>query len=259
MTLGTRIYGLGAIALGLPGLIYGSFAAMGLPVPTHIPGYPILAWASAGVLILAGAAINLRRTAGIASLALAAFFILWLLVLHLPHALANAMVWVSWEAVAETLVSALGGVLAYAALAGVGERRAAAIERVARPLFGLGLIVFGTSEFVYAQYTAVMVPAWLPPSQLLWAYVTGAAQIAAGLAVLSGFQARRAAILLTAMYLLFTLLVHLPRLFADPATALTWAENGVNLVLAGAAWLLAESYGSRKERNGELDAGGDEG
>ena len=113
--------------------------------------------------------------------------------------------------------------------------------RVVRPLFGACLIVFGISELVYAGFTAAMVPAWLPPSGLFWAYATGACQIAAGLAVLSGIQARLAAILVTIMYLGFSLLVHLPRVLADPSGAMAWAENGTNLVLAGAAWLLADS------------------
>ncbi|HST36075.1 MAG TPA: DoxX family membrane protein, partial [Allosphingosinicella sp.] len=89
---------------------------------------------------------------------------------------------------------------------------------------------------------------WLPPSQLFWTYATGAAQIAAGLAILSGVQARPAAILLTAMYLVFALLVHLPRLIAEPSGAGVLAENGVNLVLAGAAWVLAETLVRARDR-----------
>jgi uncharacterized membrane protein YphA (DoxX/SURF4 family) len=248
MTIGRHVYGLAAIALGVPGLIYGDFAAIGLPVPALVPGYPILVYASAGLLVLAGLAINLARSAAIASLVLAAFFAAWLLALHLPHAAAEPMVWVSWEAVAETLVMALGGALAYALTQGAGPPRAAAIVRIARPMFGLCLIVFGTSEFVYAGFTASLVPAWLPPSQLFWTYLTGAAQIAAGLAIASGIRARLAAILLTAMYLAFGLLVHLPRVIADPSAAGRWAENGVNLVLAGAAWLLVDALAGAAAR-----------
>jgi uncharacterized membrane protein YphA (DoxX/SURF4 family) len=249
MDIGRRVYGLGAVTLGIPGLIYGSFAAMGLPVPPHIPGYQMLVWASAGMLVLAGLAINIRRLAAVASLAIAAFFVLATMILHVPHALANFTTWVSWEAIAETMVSALGGVLAYALTSGSGETRAAAIVRIARPMFGVGLMVFGTSEFVYATFTASLVPAWLPPSQLFWTYVTGAAQIAAGLAIASGLKARLAAIALTAMYLGFGLLVHLPRLIADPSAPGRWAENGVNLVLAGAAWVLADSLANARRRS----------
>lgn len=248
MTIGKHVYGLGAIALGIPALVYGNFGAMGLAVPTTVPGYQLLAWASAGLLILAGLAINARRTAAMASLALAAFFALWVLVLHLPNALADFATWVRWEALAETMVMALGGVLAYTFASTLGEAREAAIVRIVRPVFGLGLMIFGTSEFVYAAFTAAMVPAWLPPSQSFWTYLTGAAQIAAGLAILSGLQARLAATLLTAMYLGFGLLVHLPRLIADPSDPTRWAENGVNLLLAGAAWVLVDALVRAKGR-----------
>jgi hypothetical protein len=57
-----------------------------------------------------------------------------------------------------------------------------------------------------------------------------------------------AARLLTLMYLLFGLIVHLPRLIAEPAGPGAWGEHGVNLVLAGAAWLLADTLAAAKRR-----------
>lgn len=246
MIIGRRVYGLAAIVLAVPGLAYGSLAAMGQRVPAHTPGYAALVVVAAGLLILAGLAINTARLAAVASFVLAGYFGLWLVVLHLPNAVAQPMVWVSWESVAEVTVSALGGVIAFALAPGVSEARAAAILRVARPAFGLGVVVFGISEFVYARFTASLVPAWLPPSQLAWTYLTGAAQIAAGLAILSGVRARLAAVLLTTMFAIFGLIVHLPRVIASPSSPMAWSENGVNLVLCAAAWVLADSLGRPK-------------
>ena len=54
-------------------------------------------------------------------------------------------------------------------------------------------------------------------------------------------QARLAAILLTAMYVSFTLLVHVPMLLADPSSHWIWSENALNLALIGAAWVVADS------------------
>jgi uncharacterized membrane protein YphA (DoxX/SURF4 family) len=239
MTLGTRVYGLAAAALGLPALIFGSFAAMGLPVPPTVPGYPILLYAAGAWLVLAGLALQLRRAALPASLMLTLFFAAALLILHVPRAAAEPAIWVSWEGVAELLAMALGGALAFAAT--TDGPRVALVRRIAPLLFGACLLVFGISEFVYARFTAAMVPAWLPPARLFWAYATGGCQIAAGLAVLSGVLDLPAARLLTAMYLAFGLLVHLPRLIADPRSPGAWGEHGVNLVLLGAAWVLADT------------------
>ncbi len=247
MPVAVRFYGLAAVLLGVPGLILGRFGAMGLALPAWMASRP-LAMALAIVLILAGLALNLKRTATIAALALACLFGLRLLALELPRAFAALDVWVIWEVIAETLAMTLGGLLAFLLLQDRHRGAAIAMARLVPRLFGICLIVFGTSEFVYSAFTASLVPAWLPPSPLFWTYLTGAAQIAAGLAILANVQARLAATLLTIMYLVFALIVHLPRVLADPSGAGAWGENGVNLVLMGAAWLLAASLGRAARR-----------
>ena len=54
-------------------------------------------------------------------------------------------------------------------------------------------------------------------------------------------QARLAAILLTAMYASFSLLVHAPMLLADPSSHMNWSESALNLALTGVAWVVADS------------------
>jgi uncharacterized membrane protein YphA (DoxX/SURF4 family) len=89
--------------------------------------------------------------------------------------------------------------------------------------------------------TAPLVPKWLPPTQEFWAYATGIGHIAAGVAILTGVQSRLAAILLTAMYASFTLLVHGPMLLAHPSNHGILAENAENIALIGVAWVVADS------------------
>jgi uncharacterized membrane protein YphA (DoxX/SURF4 family) len=244
--IGRRVYSAGVIGLGIVELIFAAFAEVWIPVSAHLPGYHILVWAVAGALIAAGLAINWPRTARIAAVALAAVFALGMLATELAPAVARPAVWGNWQAVAESAAMALGAVLAYALSPGVSETRSASLTRIARWAFGVCLLVFGVSHFAYAKFTASLVPAWLPPSQLFWAYATGLAQLAAGLAMLSGIQARLAAILLTAMYVIFGLLVHIPSVIAHPASHDNWAENAINLVLTGAAWVLADSLADKR-------------
>jgi len=96
--------------------------------------------------------------------------------------------------------------------------------------------------------TAPLVPKWLPPTQEFWAYATGVAQVAAGVAILTGMQSRLAAILLTAMYASFGLLVHAPMLLSDRFSHSIWSENALNLALLGVAWVVADSLaGPRRQ------------
>ena len=76
---------------------------------------------------------------------------------------------------------------------------------------------------------------------MFWAYATGAGFVAAGVALLTGVQARLAAILLTAMFASFAVLVHLPKLLAQPTSHWIWSENALNLAVMGAAWAVADS------------------
>jgi uncharacterized membrane protein YphA (DoxX/SURF4 family) len=91
-----------------------------------------------------------------------------------------------------------------------------------------------------------LVPKWLPLGQDFWAYATGVAHVAAGVAILSGIQARLAARLLTIMFIVFGALVHAPLLFADPHSHFNWAANAMNFTLIGAAWAVADSIAKRR-------------
>ena len=85
-----------------------------------------------------------------------------------------------------------------------------------------------------------------PPGPLFWAYATGAAHVAAGIAILTGVQARLAAGLLTVKFAAFGVLVHAPLAFADPASQLNWVMNAMNLALTGAAWVVADTLAERR-------------
>ncbi len=135
------------------------------------------------------------------------FYALWVVALHLPLAFASAGHIGAWNGPAEITFITMGGLALLSASAG-SMRHTLAI--VARLLAGASAIVFGCAHFNYIDFTAGMVPAWIPPSQVFWAWATGAGHLAAGLALVSGIQARLAATLLAAMMASFVVLLHLP-------------------------------------------------
>lgn len=223
------IYGLGAIGLGVLGLVVGGYALQWEPVPKDLPLYQPLAYGGAAWLLAAGIACLFRRTSAWGALALGVQFGLWVL-LHLPDAMAHPAVLGAWQAVAESLALCLGGVLGWAA-----QRGRPLTCQVARRLFGACGLVFGASHFVYAAFTAAMVPAFYP-FPMAWVWLTGAGHIAAGLSLLTGVLARLGATLLSAMFAVFVLTLHLPRVLASPTVRLEWTMLFIALSLTGAAW-----------------------
>ena len=98
-------------------------------------------------------------------------------------------------------------------------------------------MVFGFAHFNYIDFTAGFIPAWIP-WKVFWAWATGAGHLAAGLAFVSGIQARLAATLLAGMMGSFVVLLHIPRVIAHPEVHAEWIMLAVSSALTGSAWLL---------------------
>jgi uncharacterized membrane protein YphA (DoxX/SURF4 family) len=211
-------------------------------VPKAFPDRTALAYAVAAFMLMAGAAVEWRRTAAWGAAALTAYYALIVVILMYGHVmLTHYAEFLTYEGVAIQLAIAAGGLIVYAANANIDAALAARLTRLGQLAFGVCALIFGGAHFVYMNLTAPLVPKWLPPAPEFWAYATGVGHIAAGVAILTGVQARLAAILLTAMFASFTPLVHVPMLLADPSSHWIWSENAVNLALTGAAWVVADS------------------
>src|SRR5471032_2950534 len=241
MAIGWRVYGLGVMALGMVCLAWGDFDP-GQPAPKDIPDRIVLAYVAAAFMFVAGAAIEWRRTAAWAAAALTAYYALIVVVLMNGRLVfAHYAEFGLYSGAAEQLALAAGGLIVYAANAKIDAAAAARLTRLGQLAFGVCALLFGGAHFFYMNLTAPLVPKWLPPTQEFWAYATGVGHIAAGVAILTGVQARLAAILLTAMFASFALLVHGPMLLADPSSHMNWSENALNLAVLGAAWVAADS------------------
>ena len=228
---------------GVMGLAKGAFTQIWAGVPRGLPGRVALAYLIAFVSLGAGIGLLVRRTAGVSSRALLVSFLVWLLLFRAPLVFKAPLTTVSWWSCGETAVMLAAAWVLYVWFAGDrGPAFAAGGKglRIARTLYGLGLIPFGIAHFTYLDRTVSMVPRWLP-WHLAWAYFTGASLIVAGVAVVAGVFARLAAVLSAWEMGLFTLLVWGPVVVAGPS-ADDWAEIVVSWALTAAAWVVADSY-----------------
>jgi uncharacterized membrane protein YphA (DoxX/SURF4 family) len=245
MKLGIYVFALAALMLSLVGVVWDDFALVWQPVPAGIPGRTALAYAVGALLALGGAALLWKRSAALGAATLTTLYALNVLLLHVPKVIAHPLSFSPYSGVAEQLALVAGGLIAVASTAKIDEALAARLSLIGRLAFGVCAIWFGLVHFHYPTDTASYIPKWLPPNQLFWAYATGTAHIAAGLAILSGVLSRIAAYLLTAMFLVFQALVHVPLLMAAPTSHLSWVMNAMNLALVGAAWVVADSIRHR--------------
>jgi uncharacterized membrane protein YphA (DoxX/SURF4 family) len=234
MNLNSLPYAVGALLLGAVGIWFHDFAMQWQAVPKWIPAMPF-AYVS-GAILAAGGALILVRREKLGALVLTSFFGLWVVGFHLWPTLKSFSHIGAWNAPAESGFLVAGGLALYAAaLSGASQVMAL---KIARLLGGACAMVFGSAHFNYIEFTAGMVPAWIPPSGVFWAWATGFGHLFAGFALISGVCSRLAAACLAGMMGSFVLLLHLPRVIAAPDQHVEWIMLGMSSAMAGSALLL---------------------
>lgn len=247
MRVSQQCLALTMIGLGLLGFVYGDVALVWQHLPIeHMPGARAIAYAFAAIEWIAGVGLLLRRWAKPAAALLTAFMLTWVVLLKVPAVIAVPSMEATWLGFGEIAVI-LAGAWALFAQA-VCDRRGGWRPitgqrgiRAARVLFALSLPMIGLAHFFYSEQTVALVPAWLP-YHLGWAYLTGAASIAACLAVLLGVLPRLAALLEAAMLWIITVLVWVPAIVAAPTDRTAWTALVISAAIACGAWVVADSY-----------------
>jgi len=243
------------IGLGTIGLLRPDFVPVWNPVPATVPAREPLLYLGALISLTCGIGLLVQRVAIIAARLLLATLLLWLLLFRLPRFLYAPAFEACWWVFPLTVMLAAAWILYVWFAADWDGMHLSFISgnnglRIARVLYGLSLIFFGTAHFIDVKDTVSLIPHWLP-GHLFWAYFTGCAFIAAGIAVLIGFCARLAAALSAAQIGLFLLLVWIPIVVAGSKNSFQWSETILNAALFAGAWVVADSY-RRTSRLAEL-------
>ncbi len=245
--LGHGLFAIAGAGLAILSLTYRDFAPIWQPLPAWIPWRETWVYGS-GLLVLG-------RTALPSALMIGTYLAVWAVTRAAPVVFKPLSVG-SWYGLCEALGPLLGAWILYATLrwpSRVPETPLIASERAVRAaqvLFGLMCVVYGLAHFAYADFTASMVPIWLP-SRLGFAYFTGLGHVAAGIGIMIGILPRLAATLEALMMSLFGLLVWVPSLFMQPPPEWAtpprnqWSELFVTLLLAASAWIVATSLQNR--------------
>lgn len=240
------VFALTLIGIGFTGLIRDSFAPIWGPVPDAIPGRHALVYLCALVAIVTGAGLLLRRIQRNAAFAFLLYFSLWTIAFRFPAVIRHPLVEGPYQNLGENAVLIAAAAALWANSAQREEARMRlpgrdAALRSAQLIYGLALLAFGFSHFVYLNLTAPLVPQWLG-WPVFWAYLTGGIYIATGLVLVTGFAASAAAALAAVQIMLITFLVWGPIVLRGNLTATNLGESIESWALTAGALVLASSF-----------------
>jgi uncharacterized membrane protein len=242
------IFAVTMIGLGIIGLVRRDFVPVWNPAP-HVSAGGLLVSLVSLISFAGGVGLLIGRIASGAARLLVATFFLWLLLFRLPNFLLVPAFAACWSVFPLAVMLAAALVL-YAGFATDWDRKYLGFAvggnglRIARALYGVSLIFFGAAHFIDVKDTLSLIPNWLP-GHLFWAYFTGCAFIAAGVATLTSLYARLAVTLSVLQLTLFLVLVWVPIVAKGSRDPFQWSETILNVALLAAGWVVADSYRGR--------------
>jgi hypothetical protein len=244
---GRLVFSVALVAFGIENVVWARFGEAMVPVIPWVPGSPFLAYLTGIALVAAGLSIATNIKARLAAILSGILFLLCVLILQIARVAALPLDVGVRTCAFETLAmcgSALTLAGSLPAEEGPSWRWESAVNgliKSGRFLFAASSVVFGFDHFLVLGLIVSLVPAWIPGGGLFWAYFTGAAFIAAGVSIATNWMARSGAGLLGAMFLLWFVVLHAPRIVSFPRShdPHEWSSAFIALGMCGGSWISA--------------------
>lgn len=263
VSVGRFFFAVGLVGFGILQFIYGDFVPGRAPAwPSALAGRLCWAYTSGAVLVAAAATILSGKKARWAALLVGTMVLVWAFFRHLPGLAAHP------DAIVITdtgkALALFGGAFAVAgSLPAKAAGFAGAFSRIinskdaflclGRFCLGIFMIVGGIEHFIYADFVATLVPAWIPGAHF-WTYFAGVALIAGGSGMMVPKTAYWAALLSGLMIFLWVVLLHIPRALAasEDQSRNEWTAVFEALAFSGIAFVLTRNQaelGTKVGRN----------
>lgn len=218
-------------------------------VPKWLPARLFIAYFVGVAHLAAALSFVARRCIRWAALFLAIMFGLFVLLMDLPGAITHPAVRIFWVLSARETTYAVGALALFAtAVRGRWPARSNKLALVARVWTGFVLILFGSQNILFPQYSpgvpdTTPTSSWVPVPHVI-AYVTGILLILFGIATLARKYAASAGALAGALMTLLTVVLYVPNFFlarsvADRVTAINFIFD--TLLFAGMLLVIARA------------------
>ncbi|WP_353063067.1 hypothetical protein RBB77_17475 [Tunturibacter psychrotolerans] len=246
---GRFFFAISMFCFGVEYFIYASGLKGPIPGPPWLPGSQVGALLTGAALIAVAVCITTEKLARLSAVLLGCALFLYVLFLQFPRLIAQPHSPDPWTSGFE-LLALMGGAFVLARIETPdGLRLEPANNSLShlvpfgRVVFAVALVVFAVQHFQYAKFVATIVPAWIP-ARLFWAYFVGVAFIAAAVAIVARKMARTASILLGTIFFIWVVILHVPRVAANPRDGNEVTSLLVALAMSGVSFILAESFAS---------------
>lgn len=245
LQFGVTFFAIPMVFFGVQYLRAGSYEGGLPPVPPWAPGGVAGAYLAGALLVVAGLSMLARIKPRWGAAAIGVFFLFCVLILHTPRM--HGIVYSGTDRTRAFEPLALSGAafVLIGLLHGDRDRMHSDhasdwVTPMGRWLFALSMIVFGVQHFMYAEFIATLIPTWIPV-HLFWVYLTGSGMILVGVGVITRILGGLAATWLGIMFLLWFIVLHIPRSVAAMHNRDEWNSAFVALAFSGASFIVARS------------------
>lgn len=218
-------YCISIAGIGFQQFMYADFRAVILPLWPAWLHVAVLAYITGVALIAASIFILLEKKDRTVSLLLGGFlFVLFIafqctyILFVQPNSPRHLGLWT--DALKELALAGGAFIMAQLSVNTANNHTTNLLEKLmyfGRIFFGIMLIAFGLDHFYYTDFVATLVPSWIP-ANIFWTYFAGVALIGSGAAIILKILIKPVSLLLSAMLLLWFILLHMPRAISDPYT-----------------------------------------
>jgi len=242
---GRYLFAFSIIAFGVIQFGTQDFMKGFLPVSGDLPGRNFFLYFISTVFVAGGIAMCIPKTMHRAALLIGILLFILFIYPHLVTLLSDIRNPNPWTATAEDLALAAGAFIIS------GDSRNVPVPKnpfnlvpIGKILFAVSLIVFAVQHFLYADFIATLVPAWIP-FKLFWAYFIGVAFTLASISILSNIKTRLACALLGFMFLFWVIFLHLPRVAGDTHIEPEKTSMFIALAMCGIFFTIASLYSAK--------------
>jgi uncharacterized membrane protein len=242
---GWILFAISIAAFGVENLVLASQGDAYTRIIPWLPAHRYLAYLVGAAFLAAGICIMVRWRTKSAAIFLSTLFLIFEICMQIPRAAVAPMDLGLRTLVFEILTLCASALM----LAGLlpaeipifesWPRADALMIQLGRFFFAVSAIVFGITHFIIPAFIASLIPPWIPGPGMFWAYFTGTAFVAAGISIALNWIGRWAAAMLGLMFLLWFLLLHVPRILSYPRShdPAEWSSAFIALGICGGSWI----------------------